>query len=309
MADFTSTQQVFEFRGVDSLYIARVTQDDANGYATDTPIYLSPVAEVSKATESASEAHYYDNKAMIVVTSESADTITITMAPPVLEKLALITGKSFDEDTGMLVDSERVNDYWALMYRTKGTDGKYRYVSRLKGTFNIPEEDNQTENDGTDTTNTSIEYTGIYTEYQFTKGKYENGAWTKASAKGVVVDTRYGLADVSDFFSETQTPDTIHATPSSVTITNQQGQGVDSISLTVEGDPVALLGVAVPADATITWTIADTDVATLGGSASVEGSGCAVTPVAAGSTTVTASITVQGTNYTDTCAVSVAAAG
>lgn len=210
MAD--TKQEVFEFRGVDSLYVAEVTKDDneANGgYVCETPIYLSPVAEIGKTTDSSSEAHYYDNKAMIVVNSESADKISITMAPPELKKLAKIIGKSFDATTGMFVDGERQNKYFAIMYRTKGTDGKYRYVSRLKGTFSIPEESNATENDGTDTTNTSIEFTGIYTTHEFTKGKYNGTSWEKGSAKGIVVDTRYGLANVDEFFTAVQTPDTI----------------------------------------------------------------------------------------------------
>lgn len=202
-------QKIFEFRGIDNLYVAKVTKDDSEGYTCDTPVRLSYVAEVAKSTDSASEAHYYDNKAMIVVNSESADKITLTIAPPALEMLSKIIGKSFDAELGMMVDSERNNDYYAIMYRSKGTDGQYRYVSRLKGTFNIPEDDNQTENDGTDTTNTSIEFTGIYTEHEFTKGKYNGTAWEKGSAKGIVVDTRYGLADVSKFFDEIQTPDTI----------------------------------------------------------------------------------------------------
>lgn len=210
MAD--AKQEIFEFRGVDDLYIAEVLTDDneaESGYTAETPIYLSPVAEVGKTTDSSSEAHYYDNKAMIVVNSESADKITITMAPPELKKLAKIIGKSFDETTGMLVDGPRQNKYFALMYRTKGTDGAYRYVSRLKGTFSIPEESNATENDGTDTTNTSIEYTGIYTTHEFTKGKYNGTTWEKSGIKGVVVDTRYGKADVSTFFSQVQTSDTV----------------------------------------------------------------------------------------------------
>ena len=296
MPEFTSKQQVFEFRGVDSLYIAKVTQDDLTGYVTDTPIYLSPVAEVQKATDSASEAHYYDNKALIVVSSESADTITITMAPPVLEKLAQITGKSFDETTGMLIDSERSNDYWALMYRTKGTDGKYRYVSRLKGTFNIPEEDSQTENDGTDTTNTQIEYTGIYTEYEFNKGKFIDGAWEKGSAKGIVVDTRYNLADVSTFFAQTQTPDTIQPKTNVIT-----GIGVTPSTATVTVDETTTLTASVTpagATATITWSSNDDSVAT------VDANGV-VTGVSAG----TATITATAGDYSDTCIVTVQAAG
>lgn len=204
-------QSVFEFRGVDNLYIAKVIKDTEEEFTTDTPIYLAPVAEVGKTTDSSNEAKYYDNKAMIVIASESADVISIIMAPPELKKLAMVTGRSFDETTGMMVESERSNDYYALMYRTKGTDGAYRYVSRLKGTFSIPEESVATEDDGAEGTNSTIEYTGIYTVHKFTKGKFVNGEWEKGSAKGVVVDTRYGLADVSTFFGETQTPDTVKA--------------------------------------------------------------------------------------------------
>lgn len=202
-------QEVFEFRGVDNLYVAEVTEDSEGAFTCETPIHLAPVAEIGKTTESSSEAHYYDNKAMIVVNSESADKISITMAPPELEKLTKIIGKSFDETTGMMVDGERINKYFAIMYRTKGTDGHYRYVTRLKGTFSIPEESNATENEGTDTTNTSIEFTGIYTTHEFTKGKFVNDKWEKGSAKGIVVDTRYGLADVENYFAEVQTPDTV----------------------------------------------------------------------------------------------------
>lgn len=291
-------EQVFEFRGVDNLYIAEVLKDDATGYVTETPVYLSPVAEVSKATESASEAHYYDNKALIVVNSESADTITIVMAPPVLAKLAKIIGKSFDETTGMMVDSERQNKYFALMYRTKGTDGAYRYVSRLKGTFNIPEDASNTEDDGTDTTNTSIEYTGIYTEYEFTKGVYDGTNWHKGSAKGIVVDTRYNLADVSNFFGQTQTPDTIHTANVPAT-----GVGVAPATLAlVEGETASLIATVTPVNATnkaVAWSSSAEGVATV----SEEG---LVTAVAAGSATITA--TTESGSFTDTCSVTVTAA-
>lgn len=291
-------QKIFEFRGVSDLYVAEVTQDDVNGYATETPVYLSPVAEVAKSTDSSSEAHYYDNKAMIVVNSESADTITITMAPPVLEKLAKIIGKSFDADLGMMVDSERQNKYFAIMYKTKGTDGEYRYVSRLKGQFTIPEDDNQTENDGTDTTNTQIEFTGIYTEHKFNKGIYKNGSWEAGSAKGVIVDTRYGLADVSNFFARTQTPDTVQSA-SGVSVTGV-GLAPSTLAL-VEGDTATLVATVTPANAS---NKAVSFASSAEGYAEVDDDGV-VTAVAAGSATIT--VTTEDGNYTDTCTVTVTA--
>lgn len=283
-------QQIFEFRGVDKFYFAEIIQDDETAYVTGTPVHI-PVQEIGKQTDSASEAHYYDNKAMIVVNSESADTITLTIAPPALDKLAQLIGKSFDASTGMMVDSPRINKYYAIMYRTKGTDGAYRYVSRLKGQFNIPEETYQTENDGTDTNNTQIQFTGIYTEHEFTKGIYDGTSWSKSGVKGIVVDARYGLADVSNFFNAIQTPDSISTTP------EPTGIGViPSVLSLVEGASARLTAVLAPEGATgsITWS---SDASTY---ASVDNNGV-VTANAAGTATITATC---GT-LTDTCAVTV----
>lgn len=214
-------QEVFEYRGVDSLYLAKVLKDTAEEFTCDEPVHFAYVAEVGKTTDSSSESHYYDNKPMIVVSSESDDKITIVVAPPELERLSAITGKSFDPETGMMVEGPSKNDYWAIMYRTKGTDGAWRYVSRLKGRFGTPEESTKTEDDGTETTNTSVEFTGIYTTHEFDKGRYNDTTkkWEKGSVKGIVVDERYGKADVSTFFEKVQTPDTIKATTASETQT------------------------------------------------------------------------------------------
>lgn len=207
---------IFEFRGVDNLVYAEVTGDDnteGGGYVTGEVKPLSPVATVAKTTDSSNEAHYYDNNPMIVVSSESADEITLTIAPPSLEVLAELTGKGYDAETGMLVDGERDLKYFAIGYRTKGTDGKYRYVWRLKGTFNIPDETSETENDGTDTTNTELVFTGISTTHNFTKGKYDSATktWKKGKVKGIVVDERMGKIDFDTFFNEVKTPDTVTA--------------------------------------------------------------------------------------------------
>ena len=294
-----NSQQIFEFRGVDNFYFAEVTKDDADGYTCGNPIHI-PVQEIGKATDSASEAHYYDNKAMIVVNSESADTISLTLAPPALDKLAKLIGKSFDASLGMMVDSPRQNKYYAIMYRTKGTDGGYRYVSRLKGQFNIPEESVQTENDGTDTTNTQIQFTGIYTEHEFTKGMYDGSAWQKSGVKGIVVDARYGLADVSTFFNSVQTPDTVQVlSPTTVDVTGVLVSPT-SKSITV-GDDFTLVPTVAPYNATdkaVTWSSSDDLVCTVSDSGVIHG-------VASGTATIT--VTTHDGNFTATCSVTVAA--
>ena len=294
----SDSQQIFEFRGVDKFHFAEIIKDDDTGYVTATPIHI-PVQEIGKSTDSSSEAHYYDNKAMIVVNSESADTITLIIAPPALEILSKLQGKSFDETTGMMVDCPKQNKYYAITYRTKGTDGGYRYVTRLKGQFNIPDETNHTEDDSTDTNNTQITFTGIYTEYEFDKGIYKDGQWEKSGAKGIVVDERYGLADVSNFFNSIQTPDSVMV-KGSVAVT---GVTISDATATITtGSTKTLTATVAPENATnksVRWTSSDDAIA------SVDDEGV-VTAIAAGSATITVT-TVDG-NFTATCAVTVEAA-
>ena len=293
-------QQIFEFRGVDKFYYAELIEDSETAYRCGTPKHI-PVQQVGKSVDSNSEAHYYDNKAMIVINSESADTITLVVAPPDLAALSEITGKSFDPTTGMMVDSPKQNKYFAIMYRTKGTDGNYRYVSRLKGQFGVPEETVVTEDDGTETNNTTLTFTGIYTEHEFTKGIYRNGSWEKAGVKGIVVDERYNAAaDLAEFFDSVQTPDTVEAA-SDIPVTGV-GLAPSAATLTV-GGTLTLEATVTPADAAdkaVTYASSDSAVA------EVDANGV-VTAKAVGSATIT--VTTHDGSFTDTSAITVQAAG
>ena len=195
-----------EFRGVDNLVIAEVTKDnndsgETEGYVTGTVSILAPVAEISKTVESSSENKYYDNTAHITIKSEGADTVTLTVPALDLATLGKILGKTVDETTGAFIDGEPEEKYFAIGYRLKLTDGTHRYVWRLKGTFGIPDETSATENDGTDSNNQQLTFSGVRTIHKFTK--------TGKNTKAVVLDERDGLCKFDSFFTTVQTPDTI----------------------------------------------------------------------------------------------------
>lgn len=202
-------QYVEEFRGTDHLVYAPVLYDNndttgeegTTGYVTGTVKVLAPVAEISKTVEVASDTKYYDNKAALTITAEGADTITLTIPALDLPTLADITGKTYDATLGAFLDGESVPKYFAIGYRLRLTDGTYRYVWRYKGKFAIPDETSQTENASTDTNNQQLTYTGIETIHNFTK--------TGKSGKALVVDQRDTKADLSTFFDEVTTCDTL----------------------------------------------------------------------------------------------------
>lgn len=196
-----------EFRGVDNLVAAEVTTDDneeSGGYVTGEVFPIAGVAEISKTTETSSETKYYDNHPALVLNSEGSDEIAVTCSIPDLATYAKLVGKTIDQTTGAMIDAEREPKYYALGYRFKKTDGTYRYVWRLKGMFAIPDETSATEDDGTDTNNMELTYTGISTTHKFTK--------TSKPAKAVVVDdTAESKADISTFFETVTDPDKLKA--------------------------------------------------------------------------------------------------
>ncbi len=193
------SEQVFRFRGCDNLYIAEVTEDSIDAITYGSPIKLAPLAEVGKTTASDSGTEYGDNKPLIVINSEGPDEISLSVFGISLKNLSIILGKTFDEQKGMYIDNARETKYFALGYREKLTNGKFRYVWRFKGVFSIPDEGAATENDGVESTGQEVSYTGIMTTHEFTNG---------GSAKGIIVDTQYEGANVTDFFTAVVTPDT-----------------------------------------------------------------------------------------------------
>ena len=197
--------KIYEYRGVNGLVYASVTEDSSDTFSTGAVKDLAGVAEIAKSTESSNEPHYYDNIPAIVVASTGSDEITITASAIPLDVLAEITGQYYDATTGMFVEKERDPGYFALGYRTQDTDGNDYYVWRLKGTFSIPDQTNATEDDGTDANGQGITFTGISTTHKFTK--------TNTPAKAITVDTSVNAVDESTFFASVQTPDTVTVTP------------------------------------------------------------------------------------------------
>ena len=201
---------VDEFRGTDELYIAEVLVDDnevgsGHGYITGTPELLAPVAEISRTVATASETKYYNNGPALTINAEGADTVNINVPALPLAVLAHITGKKIDASTGGLMDGESTPPYMALGYRLGLTDGTYRYVWRLKGTFAVPAETSQTKDAGTDSQGQQLVFTGINTIHKFTKAVDAQG--NAMTQKAWVCDERDMKADLSGFCSKVTTCD------------------------------------------------------------------------------------------------------
>ena len=184
--------KIVDWRGVRRLMVAKQTKDDADEITYDTPFALCGVSTLSKSTETSNAAKYYDNVPAIIITGKGADEVAIDGSAIGLEERAKI------------IEGEPEMEYHALGYLTKRTDGEERYVWRLTGTFSYPEDEHNTEDDGTDSNGNSITYTGVNTQHKFTK--------TGKTAKACIIPASKYTAGEDAFFENVQTPDTILTT-------------------------------------------------------------------------------------------------
>ena len=196
------SNEVYEYRGVSDLVCAKILKDDLEAFETDEVFKIAGLAELGRTTENSSEPHYYDNNPQVVVSSVGADTVTCSVSAIPLDVLAKITGQFYDEETGMFIEGERTNDYFALGYKTQTTKGDEIFVWRLKGQFSIPDSTHATKTAGTEANGQEIVFTGISTTHKFTK--------TGKSEKAINVNVSKDLIENKEtFFDSVQTPDTI----------------------------------------------------------------------------------------------------
>lgn len=155
--------------GLDELYIAAVTQDDADGFAVGTPQKLAPVAEASATPATESQTQYFDNQPFDTLQSEGDTEIVLKISNLPAVTHALITGDTYDAASGRVLDSADGNPpYYALGFRAKKANGSYRYFWYLKGTFNKPKDEAATQKDSPDPKTVELTFIAIKTVYKWT---------------------------------------------------------------------------------------------------------------------------------------------
>ena len=272
-----------EFRGCENLVVARVLKDDATGYQTGAVVSLAEVARIAKTTAQNRETHFYDNSPLIQVKSLGADTITLVVPALALETLATVTGAQIDTATGAYMSGEEDTDYeYALGYKLNLTDGTARYVWRLKGTFNVPDEESETKSDSITTHNQTVTYTGVQTVYKFANG---------GRKRDVVVDERDNKVNVQFFFDSVMTPDSIgnigkkDVTALSITPTTKEMAVGDTFRFTLNITPTGY---------TPTWASSNPTVASIDAAGDIHAlrEGTTVITATAGTLAAAATLTV-----------------
>lgn len=254
------------WRGVSDLVAAEVITDTETEFVCGTPFPVAGLATISRTVNASSARVYYDNKGALVINGESAEEITIECAALPLDVRAKLMGLHYDENRGAIYEGGRKTVYYAIGYKTQKVSSDPEksgdvYVWRLKGSFAESDQVHNTITDGTDSNGESLTYTGVFTNHKFVNKPDAMG--DPSPATSTVVDTTLKLSDVSGFFDEVTTPDTLTAkTAYALTITAAAGTTVvvtrggvaltaadpiysgDHLTITCTGGTITVNGVA-----------------------------------------------------------------
>src|SRR3990172_10565002 len=225
--------------GLDSLYVAAVTADSSSAYTAGTPEIFAPAAEANQAPVTNFDVQFADDQAYDVFSGEGETKISmqVTNLPP--QMLALITGKVFNAASGRVWDNGGSAPFYALAFRSKKANGKYRYYQFLKGKFDMPAEEAVTLGDTPEPKVMTLTYTAIRTTYKWNLGSVTDS-----------VKRTFGDEDTTNFsatgwFSQVQVPNVV--APAALALDSSvPTDGATGIS--VSADQTLTFNNALPAD-------------------------------------------------------------
>lgn len=220
------------FVGVDSIYYALVTQDDADAYAAGAPAAFAPAMNVAQAPKTNSKVQYADNQPFDAMNSKGETEMDLEITGLPLDIQAAILGDTYDAATGRYFEGGGEAPYVALGFRAKKRGGDYRYYWFQKGAFQPPSEEQATETDTPDPKSTKLKFIAIRTTHVFAfTGSLDD------SVKRVVGETSDASFSATTWFDAVQVPSV--GAPSAVTMTPSPAD--------------AATGVAVNANITLTF--------------------------------------------------------
>lgn len=187
--------------GLDSLYYALITVDCSTAYTAGTPKVLAPAAELNAEPATEQLTQYADDQAYDVANSEGETKLSMVVTGIPMSALAEITGCVYDTLNGVMFDNAGSPPYCALIFRSKKSNGKYRYYTYLKGKFSKPKDGFKTQADKTEFQPQTLEFTAVKTTF-----KWPITAQLTDSVKRIIGDTDIAAFDSTDWFTAVCTP-------------------------------------------------------------------------------------------------------
>lgn len=133
--------------GVSDLHVAEVLTDEEGTITYDEPVRLAKLINIG-ITKTVAEADLYADDALDEYVAEmTGQEISINSKDISNEHEALLLGKELDANGGVVDGSDDAAPYFAVMFRSRRSDGKYQYRVLYKVRFRPFDETFDTKSD------------------------------------------------------------------------------------------------------------------------------------------------------------------
>lgn len=124
--------------GLDRLYYAKITEDEAGDETYDTPIKLAKAISADLSIELAEATLYADDTAAEIVKEFKSGTLSLGIDDIGVTAAGDLTGATIDNNHVLISSSEDAGSPVAIGFRAKKSNGKYRYFWLYRVIFGIP---------------------------------------------------------------------------------------------------------------------------------------------------------------------------
>ena len=147
--------------GLKDFHVCKILTDVAGVGATyDTPVRIPGIISATMSTERSTESYYSDDIVEETFSSFNNISLEVEISNLSQSERALLLGQTVKKGVSAASADDTAKEV-GIMFRSKRTNGQYRYVALTRGKFVEPSESFATESDSLSPQTMTLTFTGI----------------------------------------------------------------------------------------------------------------------------------------------------
>lgn len=165
--------------GLKDFHVCKLVSDTPGvGASYESPVRIPGIISATMSTERSTENYYSDDMVEETFSSFNSITLEVEVSNLSQSERALLLGQTVVKGVSAAATDDNASEV-GIMFRSKRTNGEYRYVALTKGKFVEPSESFATESDSLSPQTMTLTFTGIPLQcnyiYKITADEGEEG--------------------------------------------------------------------------------------------------------------------------------------
>lgn len=147
--------------GLKDFHVCKILTDEVGSGATyESPVRIPGIISATMSTERSTESYYSDDIVEETFSSFNSISLEVEISNLSQSERALLLGQTVNKGVSAASADDTASEV-GIMFRSKRTNGQYRYVALTRGKFVEPSESFATESDSLSPQTMTLTFTGI----------------------------------------------------------------------------------------------------------------------------------------------------